>query len=166
MAPESVSLKCILRSATTVPALLLALLSVGAGQPDAVAGEKRLQVMAKPTYTLEPGRVTITVRHYPHRDDRQMTIEADSGDFFRSSTFPLEGDRARTLHDVTLTALPAGEYRVRVMIDRRDREKVEISSRFLVCRSSDGDRSHRCELGGAAERATGTVETPAVMADL
>ena len=138
-----------------MPALLLALVSVGVAQRETVAGENGLQVMAKPTYTLEPGRVTITVRHDPHHDDRQMTIEADSGDFFRSSSFPLEGDRARTLHDITLTALPAGEYRVRVVIDRRDREKVEISSLFRVCHSGDRGRSQPCDAGGAAERSTG-----------
>jgi hypothetical protein len=137
-----------------IPALCLAVLSLGAGLTDPARPEAWLQVQAKPAFTLEPGRVTITVRHSPHPGDRRMTVEADSGDFFRSSTFPLDGERARTLHDVMLRALPAGEYRVRVVIDRNDRETVEMGSVFRVCHSGGRNGADACGFSGAAERRT------------
>src|SRR5689334_11061359 len=93
-----------------------------------------LSVTTTPRYSQQPARVTIHIRHDPEPDDRGMTVEADSADFLRSSTFPLDGAESSRLHTVVLKALPAGEYRVRVVVHRNGDEAVEVLSTFTVCR--------------------------------
>jgi hypothetical protein len=43
-------------------------------------------------------------------DNRALTIEADSEDYLRSSTIPLDGDLEAFTHQFWFTHLPVGEY--------------------------------------------------------
>ncbi len=45
-------------------------------------------------------------------DNRALTIEADSEDYLRSSTIPLDGDLEAYTHQFWFTNLPIGEYAV------------------------------------------------------
>jgi hypothetical protein len=45
-------------------------------------------------------------------DNRALTIEADSEDYLRSSTIPLDGDLEAYTHQFWFTHLPVGEYEV------------------------------------------------------
>lgn len=45
-------------------------------------------------------------------DNRALTIEADSEDYLRSSTIPLDGDLEAYTHQFWFTHLPIGEYEV------------------------------------------------------
>jgi hypothetical protein len=45
-------------------------------------------------------------------DNRSLLIEADSGDFFRSSEIQLDGDKAPLVTEIRLPNLPGGEYAV------------------------------------------------------
>jgi hypothetical protein len=45
-------------------------------------------------------------------DNRALTIEADSEDYLRSSTIPLDGDLEAYTHQFWFTHLPIGQYEV------------------------------------------------------
>ena len=45
-------------------------------------------------------------------DNRALTIQADSEDYLRSSTIPLDGDLEAYTHQFWFTHLPIGEYEV------------------------------------------------------
>ena len=130
-------------------ALLITLAATGAGMSprgDEPASDSAdgIAVTSTPRYSLQPARVTIRIRHQPSHRDRQMTVEAESAEFFRSSTFALDGAEAGRLHVIVLKALPAGQYRVRVAIHRADAEMAEATGVFAVC--DGGSRSDPCSL--------------------
>ena len=129
---------------------LVALAACPLAAANPAAENARLEVTVTPPYTREPGSVTVTVRHLPASDDRQMTVEVESDACFRGSSFPLNGDRERQLHDVVLKALPAGDYRVRVTIDGA--EPAEGGGRFSVCQRQPSGRDAACDVGGGRRR--------------
>jgi hypothetical protein len=55
-------------------------------------------------------RVIVNIVRDP--DNRALTIEADSEDYLRSSTIPLDGDLEAYTHQFWFTHLPIGEYEV------------------------------------------------------
>jgi hypothetical protein len=83
-----------------------------AGQEDAVGA----RVM--PRYCYEPCRITITIAVEPHEGDRQLIVEGDSGAFYRSSVIQLDGDDEPAVHNLTWRSLPAGAYRIHVILKR------------------------------------------------
>jgi hypothetical protein len=130
-------------------ALFMTFGAIAAGMPppsDESASDAAddIAVTSSPRYSLQPARVTIRIRHQPSHRDRQMTVEAESAEFFRSSTFALDGAEAGRLHVIVLKALPAGQYRVRVAIHRADAEMAEATGVFAVC--DGGSRSDPCAL--------------------
>lgn len=117
---------------------------------------KRLDVTAEPGYSLEPARVNVRILHDPRAGDRQMTVEAESADFFRSSAFPLEGEAASRLHEIVLKALPAGRYRLRVTIDGTGGEGAESGGTFVVCDARPASRTNACDPPSGATARTGS----------
>jgi hypothetical protein len=55
-------------------------------------------------------RVTINVAR--NADNRSLTIEADSGDYARSSTMQLDGEFEAYTHQYWFRQLPEGEYNI------------------------------------------------------
>jgi hypothetical protein len=84
----------------------------------AAAGAEPEAVRARvtPTYATAPAEVHIEVFVPPHGDNRELQIEVDSSDHFRSSTIPLDGARAARVHAATYRGLPAGVYAVRIAL--------------------------------------------------
>jgi hypothetical protein len=84
-----------------------------------------------------------------------MTVEAESAEFLRSSTFPLDGAEAGPLHVIVLKALPAGQYRVRVAIHRADAEMAEAAGVFTVCHGAS--QSDPCAPAGRLSASDGSA---------
>jgi hypothetical protein len=60
------------------------------------------------------------VKVAPHAENRLLVVTLDSGDYFRSSSITLDGDRAAAHHPFSWKALPAGDYGLRAeVIDAR-----------------------------------------------
>ena len=55
-----------------------------------------------------------------HAANREITIEAESGGFFRSSSRSLEGAAAARTHTRVFEGLPAGKYEVTATLARTD----------------------------------------------
>jgi hypothetical protein len=57
-----------------------------------------------------PADVMVTVRVPADADNRSLTIQADSGEYLRSSTIELDGEYEAYAHQFWLKNLPEGEY--------------------------------------------------------
>ena len=96
-------------------ALLTAASLAGLASPAAAEDDS---VSVSPRFAIEGSTVVITVRVDPDPSLRSLLVEADSTAMFRSSLVQLDGDRSASVHTLRLRSLPAGEYAVRVVIDR------------------------------------------------
>ena len=64
-------------------------------------------------YWRAPATVPITIAVEPGTANRALVVEADSDDFYRSSTIELDGENEKRLHLLEFKSLPAGDYVVR-----------------------------------------------------
>jgi hypothetical protein len=85
-----------------------------------------------PTACLAPCSMRVTVRVAPDASNRSVTIQAESQEFFRSSTRPLEGVEAARIHELLLSEVPAGEYEVTVTVTRPPESPRHIVKQFHV----------------------------------
>ena len=77
-----------------------------------VGASDRMTIRVTPAQALAPSPLRVRVRIEPSAQNRSLTVTADSGEFFRSSEVPLDGDRAPKTIEVEFQSLPGGEYDV------------------------------------------------------
>src|SRR5918999_3068668 len=82
---------------------------------DTVATEK-LSLRVTPNVSAAPSNVIVKATIAKDPANRWLTIEADSGTFFRSSAIQLDGDKAPTVTEIRLSNLPSGEYNVSAVL--------------------------------------------------
>jgi hypothetical protein len=76
------------------------------------AANEKLALRVTPNVSNAPGTVIIKATVTPNAANRILSIEADSGSFFRSSEVQLDGDRAPLVTEMSIRDLPSGEYTV------------------------------------------------------
>jgi hypothetical protein len=64
--------------------------------------------------------------------NRWLTVEADSGTFYRSSGIQLDGDRAPAVTQVRLSNLPSGEYAVSAVLRNNLGEEIIVRRTVIV----------------------------------
>ena len=97
---------------TRAALILLVLLAM----PATATMTNELSVGVSSRVLYAPGNVRITAYVRPDDKHRLLTIEADSMQFYRSSTVMLDGARAPRQHIVVYQGLPAGEYEIRATV--------------------------------------------------
>ena len=75
-----------------------------------------VEIIVRGHFFSAPATVPITIAVEPAADNRVLVVEADSDDYYRSSSIELDGDKEKRLHSVELRSLPAGEYVVRAQV--------------------------------------------------
>jgi hypothetical protein len=75
-----------------------------------VSGGDRVTMTVTPAQAFAPSPLRVRVRIEPDTENRSLTVTADSGDFYRSSEIPLEGDRAPKTIELEFRGVPEGEY--------------------------------------------------------
>jgi hypothetical protein len=91
------------------------------------AGEQ-LKIAVSPAQSFAPALLRVRVRMEPSVDNRSLEVIADSGEFYRSSEFQLEGDRSPSTIDLELRGVPEGDYRVvGILKDRAGHERSMVS---------------------------------------
>ena len=105
-------------------AVLMALIIGGDAGPYATgeAAQERLRLSVSPAVALAPAQLRIVVYVEPAPGNRRLEIVAESGDYLRSSSLPLEGARASRLHRVEYRSVPRGTYTVLATIIGDDGE--------------------------------------------
>lgn len=97
-----------------------------AGSMSLRAGEL-LTIKVSPSISFAPAFVRVQATIEADAANRAVEIIADSGDFYRSSRIPLEGDRAARTNIFEFPGLPSGEYEVTATVfgsDGRPRGRV------------------------------------------
>lgn len=111
-----------------VAALLIATL------PMVIANAKddEASVRVRPSFSPAPATLRITAVVDADERNRNLVVEIDSEDFYRSSTRPLNGESAAHIHDLIFRAVPEGNYEVRSTVLRSDGTRVTRLSRAVV----------------------------------
>lgn len=81
---------------------------------------KALELRVTPRATQSPGTIRVTATMERHPANREITLEAESGGFFRSSTSSLEGADAPKSYTRVFSGLPPGTYEITARLERND----------------------------------------------
>ena len=76
------------------------------------AAKESVSIRVTPAVSFAPANLVIQTRIDPDDGNRAMEVIADSEAFYRSSTIPLEGNRAPKTTRFEFRSLPPGEYDV------------------------------------------------------
>jgi hypothetical protein len=83
--------------------------------------------------SFAPSNLRILTRLVPDQANRTLDVIIDSGEFYRSSQIPLEGERAPAIITVEFRDLPGGEYEVYgVLTDRAGERRAIARQRVTV----------------------------------
>jgi hypothetical protein len=93
--------------------------AAGANQP--------LAVKVSPAVSFAPANLIIRTSVDPDAYNRSLEVVAESGEFYRSSTVMLEGDRAAKTTQFEFRSLPPGEYEISVVVTGADGRPRAIS---------------------------------------
>ena len=63
-----------------------------------------------------PASLSIYATVESDKDNRGLSVVAESQDYYRSSEFDLDGDRARRTNEIVFRSLPEGQYLVTVTL--------------------------------------------------
>ena len=98
----------------------------------AAAADEKLTLKVSRTVinTREGLIVTAIVPQDVH--NRVIAIQADSGEFFRSSEVEMDGEHAPRVYELPLHDLPSGEYLVIAVLVNDEGERTTVRKRFQV----------------------------------
>jgi hypothetical protein len=106
-------------------------LSMAASAAPAGAGSD-VTVSVNPQLALEPGFTNVMVRVERNAENRELRIEADGPEYFRSSAQQLDGEMAPLTSQIKLDGIPSGRYVVRAVVVRADGSQVEAVETLVV----------------------------------
>jgi len=98
---------------------LAATAAVGANQP--------LTLKASPAISFAPANLSIRTSVEPDADNRSMEVVAESSDFYRSSTVPLDGDRAPKTTQFWFHSVPPGQYEISAVVVAADGHRRAVA---------------------------------------
>ena len=78
--------------------------------------EEIIEIRVHGRFYSAPATVPIVVAVEPRAENRTLVIEADGEEYFRSSAIELDGEKAKRLHNLEFTSLPAGAYILRAVV--------------------------------------------------
>jgi hypothetical protein len=111
-------------AAFTITGLLTASGTTGASE--------KLTLRVTPNVSSAPSTVIAKATVARDASNRSLYIEADSGEFFRSSEIQLDGERAPVVMEVRLPNLPGGEYTVVAKLRNNMGEETIVRRSALV----------------------------------
>jgi hypothetical protein len=98
----------------------------------ATGATEKLTLRVTPNVSSAPSTVIVKATVARHADNRWLHIEADSGEFFRSSEIQLDGDKAPVITEIRLPNLPGGEYTVKAVLRNAMGEETIVRRTALV----------------------------------
>ena len=93
---------------------------------------EKLTLRVTPNVSNAPSTVIVKATVARNADNRWLHIEADSGEFFRSSEIQLDGDKAPVVTEIRLPNLPGGEYIVVAILRNNMGEETIVRRTALV----------------------------------
>ncbi len=93
---------------------------------------EKLSLHVTPNVSSAPSTVMVRATIAKDPANRWLSIEADSGSFFRSSAIQLDGDKAPTVTQIRLSNLPSGEYAVSAVLKNNLGKETVVRRTVLV----------------------------------
>jgi hypothetical protein len=88
--------------------------------------------------SFAPANLNIRVRVVPSAENRALEVVAESGEFYRSSQVPLEGEHAPATTTFEFRGLPGGDYMIHgILTDSSGRRRATAEQSVRVL-SPDG----------------------------
>lgn len=112
---------------------LIALIAIGLiAVTGSTGAREKISLRVTPNVSSAPSTVIVKATIVPDAANRWLRIEADSGEFFRSSAIQLEGDKAPTVTEIQLKSLPSGEYNVKAVLGNVMGEETMVQRTAIV----------------------------------
>jgi hypothetical protein len=118
-----------MKTRTTLAALTITGMLTASGSTGAT---EKLTLRVTPNVSSAPSTVIVRATVAKNSDNRSLHIEADSGEFFRSSEIQLDGDKAPLVTEIRLPNLPGGEYSVVAVLRNNVGEETIVRRTALV----------------------------------
>ena len=118
-----------MKTRITLAALTIIGMLTASGATDA---SEKLTLRVTPNVSSAPSTVIVKATVARNADNRWLHIEADSGEFFRSSEVQLDGDRAPVVTEIRLPNLPGGEYIVKAVLRDNMGEETIVRRTAIV----------------------------------
>jgi hypothetical protein len=100
--------------------------------PSDTAATEKLSLRVTPNVSNAPSNVIVKATVAKDSANRWLTIEAESGTFFRSSAIQLDGDNAPTVTEFHINNLPSGEYSVSAVLKNNVGEEIVVRRTVIV----------------------------------
>jgi hypothetical protein len=111
------------------------ILAVGGTLP--LGAAERMTMTVSPIQSFAPSDIVVLVHVAPDAANRAVVIVADSGDYYRSSVVPLDGERRPGMVVMELRSVPAGDYEIRaVVVDAAGHELGSVRKQAIVVSDS------------------------------
>jgi hypothetical protein len=91
-----------------------------------------VSITVTPRISPAPATVRINVTVEPDNRNRFLVLEADSGDFYTSSSIELDGSNAGRLQPFTFVDLPPGQYLATARVVRSDGDERRAMMEYMV----------------------------------
>lgn len=98
----------------------------------ATDASEKLSLRVTPNVSKAPSTVIVKATVARNSGNRWLHIEADSGEFYRSSAIELDGENAPLVTEIRLPNLPGGEYTVVAVLRNRMGEETVVRRTALV----------------------------------
>ena len=118
-----------MKSQLTLPAAIAIGLLVLSGSSGAI---EKLTLRVTPNVSNAPSTVIVKATVTRNADNRWLHIEAESGEFYRSSEVQLDGANAPLITEIRLNNLPGGEYTVKAVLRNNLGEETVVRRTALV----------------------------------
>jgi len=111
--------------------LMLSAIPAGAGEP--------LIIKVSPNVSFAPANLIVRTTVEANAANRAIAIEAESGEFYRSSEMQLDGDKAPRTTTVEFQSLPSGTYAVTATLyDANGKTRAMVRSEVNVIANGGG----------------------------
>ena len=100
---------------------------------DASAPPPVTAVASEALLIQEPGDVEFSIQITPTERSWALQVSAESGDYYRSTTIPLEGADSHAMHTFVWRGFPAGDYDiVGVLVDESGQAEAIVAAGMRV----------------------------------
>jgi hypothetical protein len=83
-----------------------------------------LTMQVTPSVAIAPAHLVVRTIIQANQANRAIEISAESGDFYRSSEIPLDGDNAPRKSQVEFRSVPGGQYIIRAVLKGSNEEPL------------------------------------------
>lgn len=95
-------------------------------------GPETLRLSVMPRIATAPATVKVIAQIDRDPDNRLLVVEADSGEYFRSSAIQLDGVDAARSHELWFRGLPPGDYEITAAVEDDHGKTIRVTTTATI----------------------------------